>query len=286
MEATLSCLKRYGHEGVSVRRIGAAAGVSIGLINHHFPSKSGLVAVAYETLALTLQDSIRAQADNKAVSPRDRFSKQILRASFAPELLDLECSVYGWCLEHGGPFPEIRAIYNKQWFFFFCLVQRITNSGARAVPRELRLRPGPDYTTVRAYSGWERSPQYGEQQLGVGWREGPRPRGEVVGPPTGPAAPKARAERPPLHRGELHAAHRAGRAAPGWTRGPCRRSAGSRATGETTPAAGTFIFGGADGGPPRSSPPPRPPRVGDVDSAIGGTLTADPAHSHRDTDPP
>ena len=74
VEATLRCLKQYGHEGVSVRRISAAAGVSIGLINHHFPSKSGLVAVAYEMLALSLQDSIRAQADNKAVSPRDRLS--------------------------------------------------------------------------------------------------------------------------------------------------------------------------------------------------------------------
>ena len=63
VEATLSCLKQHGHEGVSVRRISAAAGVSIGLINHHFPSKSGLVAVAYETLASSLHDSIRGQAD-------------------------------------------------------------------------------------------------------------------------------------------------------------------------------------------------------------------------------
>jgi TetR/AcrR family transcriptional repressor of bet genes len=62
VEATLNCLKQHGHEGVSVRRISAAAGVSIGLINHHFPSKAGLVAEAYETLALSLQDSIRRLA--------------------------------------------------------------------------------------------------------------------------------------------------------------------------------------------------------------------------------
>ena len=71
VEATLRCLKQYGHEGVSVRRISAAAGVSIGLINHHFPSKSGLVADAYETLAISLQDSIHRQADAGAGSPRE-----------------------------------------------------------------------------------------------------------------------------------------------------------------------------------------------------------------------
>src|ERR1700674_6005471 len=87
VEATLRCLKQYGHEGVSVRRISAAAGVSIGLINHHFPSKSGLIAETYETLALSLLDSIRRQAENKTVSPRERLSN-FFRASFAPEILD------------------------------------------------------------------------------------------------------------------------------------------------------------------------------------------------------
>src|ERR1700735_4156342 len=87
VDATLRCLKQYGHEGVSVRRISAAAGVSIGLINHHFPSKSGLIAETYETLALSLQDELRARAHNHAASPRERLS-DFFRASFAPDILD------------------------------------------------------------------------------------------------------------------------------------------------------------------------------------------------------
>src|ERR1700678_208171 len=86
-DATLRCLKQFGHEGVSVRRISAAAGVSIGLINHHFPSKSGLIAETYETLALSLQDELRASAHNRTASPRERLS-HFFRASFAPDLLD------------------------------------------------------------------------------------------------------------------------------------------------------------------------------------------------------
>ena len=141
VEATLSCLKQHGHEGVSVRRISAAAGVSIGLINHHFPSKSGLVAVAYETLALSLQDSIREQADNKAVSPRDRLSG-FFRASFAPELLDPQLFnvwlVFWSMVAHS---PEIRAVHDKTYGKYRSVLEsmlgQLSESGA-APPFKLR----------------------------------------------------------------------------------------------------------------------------------------------------
>lgn len=115
VEATLQCLRKHGHEGVSVRRISAAAGVSIGLINHHFPSKSELVAEAYETLALSLQDSIRKQANDRAVSPRERLSG-FFRASFTPELLDPELFnvwlVFWSMVAHS---PEIRAVHDRTY---------------------------------------------------------------------------------------------------------------------------------------------------------------------------
>ncbi len=50
VEATLACLAKQGHGGLSIRRISEAAGVSVGLINHHFPSKTALVAEAYRAL--------------------------------------------------------------------------------------------------------------------------------------------------------------------------------------------------------------------------------------------
>jgi TetR/AcrR family transcriptional regulator, transcriptional repressor of bet genes len=115
VEATLGCLKKHGHDGASVRRISAAAGVSIGLINHHFPSKSGLIAEAYETLALSLQDSLRASAQNRAASPRKRLS-DFFRASFAPELLDPQLFnvwlVFWSMLAHS---PEIRAVHDRTY---------------------------------------------------------------------------------------------------------------------------------------------------------------------------
>jgi AcrR family transcriptional regulator len=142
VDATLRCLKQFGHEGVSVRRISAAAGVSIGLINHHFPSKSGLIAETYETLALALLDSIRQQAENKAVSPRDRLSN-FFRASFAPEILDPQLFnvwlVFWSMVAHSS---EIRAVhfstYGKYRSVLESLLGQLVESGA-APP--FRLRP-------------------------------------------------------------------------------------------------------------------------------------------------
>src|SRR6202049_1236605 len=142
IEATLRCLKKYGHDGVSVRRISAAAGVSIGLINHHFPSKSGLIAETYENLALSLLEAIRRQAENHAVSPRDRLSN-FFRASFAPEILDPQIFnvwlVFWSMVAHS---TEIRAVqlstHGKYRAVLESLLGQLVNSGA-APP--FRLRP-------------------------------------------------------------------------------------------------------------------------------------------------
>jgi AcrR family transcriptional regulator len=141
VDATLRCLKQFGHEGVSVRRISAAAGVSIGLINHHFPSKSGLIAETYESIALSLLESIRRQAENKSVSPRDRLSN-FFRASFAPEILDPQLFnvwlVFWSMVAHS---PEIRAVhfstYGKYRSVLESLLGQLVSSGG-APPFKLR----------------------------------------------------------------------------------------------------------------------------------------------------
>jgi AcrR family transcriptional regulator len=142
VEATLRCLRQYGHDGVSVRRISAAAGVSIGLINHHFPSKSGLVAETYETLALALQDSLRRQADDRGAAPRDRLSG-FFRASFAPDILDPELFnvwlVFWSMVAHS---PEIRAVHDRTYGEYRSLLETLLRQLARtgAAP-EFKLRP-------------------------------------------------------------------------------------------------------------------------------------------------
>ena len=142
VEATLRCLKQYGHEGVSVRRISAAAGVSIGLINHHFPSKAELVAVAYETLATALQDSIQRQADVRAGSPRERLSG-FFRASFGPELIDpalFNVWLVFWSMVAHS--PEIREVHDRTYGKYRNLLETLLGQLAQtgAAP-PFKLRP-------------------------------------------------------------------------------------------------------------------------------------------------
>jgi len=115
VEATLACLKRLGHEGMSVRQISAQAGVSAGLINHHFPSITTLVAAAYETLATSLLQSARQQAQDLSKAPRERL-RRFFEASFAPESVDP--GLFSAWLVFWGMVPhdaEVRAVHDRTY---------------------------------------------------------------------------------------------------------------------------------------------------------------------------
>jgi AcrR family transcriptional regulator len=85
--ATIECLKRYGHDGLSIRTISAQAGVSVGLINHHFPNKDELVAAAYRHFNNELVAGFQAAVERAPKSPRARL-RAFLEASFSAPNLD------------------------------------------------------------------------------------------------------------------------------------------------------------------------------------------------------
>jgi AcrR family transcriptional regulator len=111
------------------------------LINHHFPSKAGLVAEAYDTLASSLLESLRAQAENDSVSPRERLSL-FFRASFAPDLLDPELFtvwVVFWSMVAHS--KEIRVVHERTYGRYRSVLEGLLGqlSAAELAPR-LKLR--------------------------------------------------------------------------------------------------------------------------------------------------
>lgn len=93
--AALRCLVRDGHAGLSVRRIATEAGVSVGLLNHHFGSIDALIADTYQKLANELTSALMQeieQADTPAAK-MDAF----LTGSFAPGSWTRNYSAPGWC---------------------------------------------------------------------------------------------------------------------------------------------------------------------------------------------
>jgi AcrR family transcriptional regulator len=89
IDATIECLKRYGHEGLSIRSISAQAGVSVGLINHHFPNKDELVAAAYRHINSELIVGMQAAVARAGNSPQARM-RAFLEAWFSAPSLEAD----------------------------------------------------------------------------------------------------------------------------------------------------------------------------------------------------
>ena len=115
IEATLESLKRHGHEGLSIRRISAEAGVSIGLINHHFPNKNALIAEAYRHFNSQLVGTIRTAVEAAPTAPRERL-RALFKATFSPPNLDrdvLAVWIVLWGLYHHS--SEIQAVHEEAY---------------------------------------------------------------------------------------------------------------------------------------------------------------------------
>lgn len=115
IEATIESLKLYGHEGLSVRRISAQAGVSIGLINHHFPKKDTLIAQAYRYFNGQLVGGVRTAALQTSSSARARL-RAFFRATFSPPNLDrdvLTVWVVFWGMYRHS--PEIQKVHGETY---------------------------------------------------------------------------------------------------------------------------------------------------------------------------
>jgi len=111
--ATIASLKLHGHEGLSVRRIAAEAGVSIGLINHHFPNKNALVAESYRYFSQQLTEGFRAAVLQAPREPRAQL-RALFEAVFSRPNLDpqvLTAWIQFWGLFRDS--PEIRKVHDK-----------------------------------------------------------------------------------------------------------------------------------------------------------------------------
>jgi AcrR family transcriptional regulator len=137
IEAALRCLAREGHGGLSVRRIAAEAGVSVGLINHYFPSIDRLIADAYEILATGIADKMAAAAERAEGSPRERFAR-LIEASFAPDIMDpalLKVWVVFWgMILHS---PAMRAVQKRNNDRFCGVFERFLRDVAEAEGRRV-----------------------------------------------------------------------------------------------------------------------------------------------------
>jgi TetR/AcrR family transcriptional regulator, transcriptional repressor of bet genes len=99
VDATMRCLQQYGFHGTSIRKICAEAGVSIGLISHHYRGKEELVADTYLAITRRLTAELNAAIEAAGPTARARLSA-FIRVSFSdeqlnPHLLDAWIAFWG-----------------------------------------------------------------------------------------------------------------------------------------------------------------------------------------------
>ena len=82
LDAVTAVLVEEGFEGVSVRKVAARAGVSIGAVQHHFPTKDAMLTAAMDRASTEFQARLAARV------PGDASAETALRA-IADELLSL-----------------------------------------------------------------------------------------------------------------------------------------------------------------------------------------------------
>ena len=132
VDAAIESLKRYGYEGLSVRRIAAEAGVSIGLINHHFPNKDTLVAESYRTFSRRLAAMFEKAVAAAGPDPRARL-RAYFDAFFSGPNLDpqvLTAWVVYWSLVQVS--PEMRAVRDEEGQGYSEVLGRLLSDLVRA----------------------------------------------------------------------------------------------------------------------------------------------------------
>lgn len=86
-EAALRCIVRHGNAGVSARQIAMEAGVTQGLITHHFGEINELVAHAFDLMANGMLGTVMNAVDHAPADPKARL-EAFVENSFSPALFD------------------------------------------------------------------------------------------------------------------------------------------------------------------------------------------------------
>jgi TetR/AcrR family transcriptional regulator, transcriptional repressor of bet genes len=125
IEATLRCLAEGSIDRLSVRTIAAEAGVSVGLINHHYASKEALIAAAYRRAADDLLAGLAAAVEKAPGDPRQRLAA-FFRDSFSPRVLDpklLKMWTAFWTMADRS--SEVQAVHEATYAEYRALLERL-----------------------------------------------------------------------------------------------------------------------------------------------------------------
>lgn len=89
IDAAARSLARHGSGGVSVRTIANEAGVSPGLVTHHFEGVEPLIAATYRQVSKRVAEALSAAVEAAGPDPRTRLEAYVI-GNFLPPVMDEE----------------------------------------------------------------------------------------------------------------------------------------------------------------------------------------------------
>ena len=89
IDAAARALAKHGAGGVSVRTIAAEAGVSPGLVTHHFEGVEPLLAATYRQVSEQVGEALAAAVEQAGDDPRARLAAYVA-GNFQPPVMDTD----------------------------------------------------------------------------------------------------------------------------------------------------------------------------------------------------
>lgn len=141
IEATLTCLATHGLANTTVRTIAIEAGVSAGLVRHHFGSKDRLLAASYRRMNANWLERVARSVDLDEANTEQKL-RQALKAYFPQDAHDIRRMKI--IVSYWGMVPnnsEISAIQTESYSAFHALFSKLVT------PLSASITDAEDITT-------------------------------------------------------------------------------------------------------------------------------------------
>jgi AcrR family transcriptional regulator len=155
--AVWQLMARGGLEAVSMRHVAAGAGMSLGQVQHYFPSKNELLAFAYELVAEEILDRVRnpetppaAPADEEP-TPRETLYIALVELLPLDEDRELEAHISFAFLAKAAVNPELAARLRKNHAALQGIIVDQLRRGQRHGSVPIRLDPAHEARTLVAF---------------------------------------------------------------------------------------------------------------------------------------
>lgn len=125
IHAALDLIGESGYRAATTRAIAERAGVTLGLIRHHFHSKEDLISAAYDAHMSAMTNLSLAPADRADLPPDQRLARVIAANLTPPVMCERNVTLWATFIAQIPNEPAIRATHDRTYLAFRDRLERL-----------------------------------------------------------------------------------------------------------------------------------------------------------------